>query len=328
MDFFKDGGEEAPMSVPRGYSVGLPSSLMFYEHGGLWEGFFTELGCRVISSGPTTREILDLGVGLCSNEACLPVKVFTGHAAKLAGEADYLFVPRYASMEKHEMTCPKFCGLPDMVRLSLQNQVRLLEVTVDYGKNPQKTDESLRTLAGKLGLDYKTVRKTFSDTVRHRLSSDTGAVLVAPGIENRRSVAVLGHPYMIYDELMSMGLISKLIRNRYQVLTPDSLTRAARREHEKLFRGRNFYEVGSDILGSAFAFLELPQVEGMVYLSPFACGVDSLVTEFIERRMQREKRHIPFLKVTVDEHTGEAGFDTRLEAFLDMLEDPLRVRMQ
>lgn len=326
MDYFKNSGEEAPVSAPPATTVGLPSSLMFYEHGGLWENFFIALGCRVISSGPTTREILDLGVGLCSNEVCLPVKVFTGHAAKLAKEADYLFIPRYESMEKHEMTCPKFCGLPDMVRLSLQNDVRLLEVTVDYGKNPQKTDESLRSVSRQLGINDQTVREVFARTVRSRLGADSGSGLIAPGIENRRSVAVLGHPYMIYDELMSMSLISKLTRNRYQVLTPDSLTRTERREHENLFRGRNFYEVGSDILGSAFAFLELPQVAGMVYLSPFACGVDSLVTEFIERRMQREKRHIPFLKVTIDEHTGEAGFDTRLEAFLDMLEDPLRAR--
>ncbi|MPM15153.1 hypothetical protein SDC9_61519 [bioreactor metagenome] len=326
MDFIMDNGEEVLIAAPLA-TVGLPSSLMFYEHGGLWEDFFTALGCRVISSGPTTREILDLGVSLCSNEACLPVKVFTGHAAKLAKETDFLFIPRYASMEKHEMTCPKFCGLPDMVRLSLQTEVKLLEITVDYGKSPQKTDESLRAVSRQLGIDEQTVREAFSRTVRGRLGADTGAGLIAPGIENRRSVAVLGHPYMIYDELMSMGLIAKLTRNRYQVLTPDSLTRAERREHENLFRGRNFYEVGSDILGSAFAFLELPQVEGLVYLSPFACGIDSLVTEFIERRMQREKRHIPFLKVTIDEHTGEAGFDTRLEAFLDMLEDPLRARM-
>jgi len=326
MGFFMSNEKEAPVGIPRGITVGMPSSLMFYKHGGLWENFFTALGCRVKKSGPTSREILDLGVSLCSNEACLPVKVFTGHAAKLAAEADFLFVPRYESMERHEMTCPKFCGLPDMVRMSLQNEVRLLEVTVDYGKNPKKTEESLRTVARELNLDDKKVREAFYGMVRYRLNTDTEAGLIEPGIKNRRSVAVLGHPYMIYDELLSMGLISKLTRRHYQVLTPDSLTRAVRREYVTLFKDRNFYEVGSDILGSTFAFLELPQVAGMVYLSPFACGIDSLVTEFIERRMQREKRHIPFLKVTIDEHTGEAGFDTRLEAFLDMLEDPLCVQ--
>ncbi|GAE90647.1 hypothetical protein [Acetivibrio straminisolvens] len=56
----------------------------------------------------------------------------------------------------------------------------------------------------------------------------------------------------------------------------------------------------------------------MIYLTPFACGVDAFVLEFIERRL-KEQYNMPLLKLTVDEHTGEAGFDTRLEAFLDMI---------
>ena len=46
--------------------------------------------------------------------------------------------------------------------------------------------------------------------------------------------------------------------------------------------------------------------------------VITLIIEFIERRIKKEST-MPFLKLTVDEHSGEAGFDTRLEAFLDMI---------
>ena len=35
------------------------------------------------------------------------------------------------------------------------------------------------------------------------------------------------------------------------------------------------------------------------------------------------RNEIPYMKLTIDEHTGEAGFDTRLEAFIDMLGDGL-----
>jgi predicted nucleotide-binding protein (sugar kinase/HSP70/actin superfamily) len=31
-------------------------------------------------------------------------------------------------------------------------------------------------------------------------------------------------------------------------------------------------------------------------------------------------KYFPFLTLKVDEHTGESGFDTRIEAFVDMLE--------
>lgn len=310
-----------PQKPTADITVGLPSSMMFYKHGCLWEDFFTKLGCHVKKSGPTNREIMDCGVGLCSSETCLPVKVFTGHVANLAKQVDYVFIPRYISMGQYDMDCPKFCGLPDMVRLNLHNDVNLLEVAIDYQAGTKRTEDSLHSISDKLGKDYETVRDTFLNSVKSKLDSDMKVGLIEPGIKDMRSIAVLGHPYMIYDELMSMDLISKLKQKNYQVLTPESLKRTVRRNHLTIYHNRQFYDVGNDILGSASAFLELPQVKGMIYLSPFSCGIDSLVTEFIERRLRQREKNMPFLKVTIDEHTGEAGFDTRLEAFLDMIEE-------
>ena len=52
-------------------------------------------------------------------------------------------------------------------------------------------------------------------------------------------------------------------------------------------------------------------------LTAFGCGPDSLMVERITRYAKRLKK--PLLNLTVDEHTGEAGFITRIEAFTDML---------
>jgi predicted nucleotide-binding protein (sugar kinase/HSP70/actin superfamily) len=46
--------------------------------------------------------------------------------------------------------------------------------------------------------------------------------------------------------------------------------------------------------------------------------VDSFVCDMIERRIRRLSS-IPFTVLTIDEHSGEAGMDTRLEAFIDMI---------
>jgi len=42
---------------------------------------------------------------------------------------------------------------------------------------------------------------------------------------------------------------------------------------------------------------------------------DSMIGEVIERKIKNK----PFMMITIDEHTGEAGMVTRLEAFCDML---------
>ena len=52
-------------------------------------------------------------------------------------------------------------------------------------------------------------------------------------------------------------------------------------------------------------------------MNSFGCGPDSLMIERITRRSKQFNK--PLLNLTIDEHTGEAGFITRLEAFVDML---------
>lgn len=299
-------------------TVGIPEGLMFFEHRLLWEDFFRRLGCRVVCSGHTTNRILTSGVELCCNETCLPVKAFTGHAASLLGKADFIFIPRYASVCRRERACPKLCGLPDEVRLSLKNKIRLLEVDVDFGKGAAKTRESLARLARELGIDRKTAEEAFSGAVKAGLTAEDSPNASPGGDRGAPVIAVLGHPYMVYDGLLSMDLISKLRSAGYRALTAYDLKRSERRRNAYPFLNSEFFETGLDILGGAQAFLGMPELAGMIYLTPFACGVDSLVTEFIDRRLHGG-RWVPFLKITVDEHSGEAGFDTRLEAFLDML---------
>lgn len=308
-------------------TVGIPEGLMIYEQKQLWENFFEGLGCHVVFSGHTTNHIMNSGIELCCNETCLPVKVFTGHAASLCEKADCIFIPRYASVCPHEKSCPKFCGLPDEVRISLNNKTKFLEIDMDFNRDPQKTQKSLDNLAGELGLHRKTVEDAFVSTVKCRLTSEISPNISCPYKQGVPVIAVLGHPYMIFDKLLSMNLIGKLQAAGYRVMTPYDVKRSVRRQNVSPFLSNSFFETGLDILGGAQALVNLPELVGMVYLSPFACGIDSLVLEIIEHKI-RNGRQIPFLKITIDEHSGEAGFDTRIEAFLDMLPNSKDIRKE
>ena len=72
-----------------------------------------------------------------------------------------------------------------------------------------------------------------------------------------------------------------------------------------------------DMTGSAGHYLKDNKVDGVITLTAFGCGPDSLMVERITRKAKRFNK--PLLNITIDEHTGEAGFITRLEAFVDML---------
>ena len=99
--------------------VGIPKGLLYCKYHPFFRTFFQNLGAEVIESEETNQEIMNLGVKVCVDEACLPVKVYHGHVATLKDQCDLLVIPRIMGIYKQEYICPKFCGLPEMVAHSI-----------------------------------------------------------------------------------------------------------------------------------------------------------------------------------------------------------------
>lgn len=59
------------------------------------------------------------------------------------------------------------------------------------------------------------------------------------------------------------------------------------------------------------------KVDGVVHLSPFNC-IPEIVSQCILPKVSKQE-NIPVISLIIDEHTGKAGFITRLEAFVDLL---------
>ena len=56
-------------------------------------------------------------------------------------------------------------------------------------------------------------------------------------------------------------------------------------------------------------------MDGIILLSAFPCGPDSMVNELIARRVKR----VPMLNLVLDSQSGTAGIETRLESFIDII---------
>lgn len=129
---------------------------------------------------------------------------------------------------------------------------------------------------------------------------------------------MIGHPYNVYDRHVSMDLLSKLEKCGAEAITiemvdEEDINRQAARLKKPMFwnYGRNAYGAAMHLAGSGM-------VDGFICVTSFGCGIDSFVNDLVERRI-RNGYTIPFITMTIDEHSGEAGFNTRLEAFIDML---------
>ena len=84
-------------------------------------------------------------------------------------------------------------------------------------------------------------------------------------------------------------------------------------------RGYLHASVGGHGLDSVAQTVKLAEqkFDGIVHILPFTC-MPEIIAQSILPRVAADYQ-TPVLSLVVDEHTGEAGFQTRLEAFVDLL---------
>ncbi len=75
--------------------------------------------------------------------------------------------------------------------------------------------------------------------------------------------------------------------------------------------------LGGHGLESAVHLIEASDYDGVIHLSPFGCMPEVSVRPILNRIAKDKK--INFLSLSLDEQTGKAGLETRLEAFVDMI---------
>jgi len=318
--------------------VGIPRALLFYFYYPLWRAFFTELDVQVVVSPETNKRILDAGLRTALGEACLPVKLFFGHVLELSDKVDYLFVPRLISVEHKEYICPKFMGLSDMLRARLANLPPIIDIALDVsGRRGLDWPHFFEKVGSIFTRDRHLIKRAYCSALeadknfRRLLNSGLlppEAMDAADGISEAAATSVaspgflkiglLGHPYNLYDSYISMNLIGKMRQMGASVVTAASVPDDLIDSQTKRLPKRLFWTLGKQMIGTAFTFFENEHLDGVIYLTSFGCGPESLVGELVER-WAKHRANLPFMMLTIDEHTGEAGMVTRLEAFTEMI---------
>lgn len=302
--------------------VGVPRGLLFHEYGALMLEFLRQCDARTMLSPVTNKQILQAGLEICVDEACLPVKAFFGHVAYLAGKVDALFVPRFVSIERGAFICPKLMGLPDMIRARVPGAPRIVDPCIDLSRGLGTTVRSIAQLGPALCVSRGRVATALARSMRmtfRRAGRRPGDGLERAGIDTIR-IGVLGHDYNLNDPYISLDLINKIRRLGAAPVTAGSYSHreTAGWERQRARRGakRLFWTYGRRLLGVASRWLDTGEVDGVVHLMSFGCGPESFIAEVIQYEAS-ERNCTPLLCINIDEHSAEAGLSTRLEAFID-----------
>jgi predicted nucleotide-binding protein (sugar kinase/HSP70/actin superfamily) len=336
--------------------LGIPRALMFYRYFPFWHTFFKRLGWKVmVSDGIRQKEKI-----IYFEDSCLPMKLLITHANQLKEKVDHLFIPRFVSLHRTYIMCPKFRGAPDIVRLATEGKVSVIDETIDLRKGGVSLLQSFLKIGKRLGASRQESKKAFREAEQsfskfqkgwtdriNRLPSkqlfqmdiptpappkispplvggDEGEGGLKGGgkeIGFSLRVAFVGHPYNLFDIDINKDLLALTKSFRMEIITSDSLSEKEMDREVSGLSKEIYWSSGREIVGSLFHFLS-GGVDGVVFLTSFKCGIDALLQEFIKRRLKvRGGSSIPLLILSLDEHTGREGLTTRLEAFRDVVEE-------
>jgi len=298
-------------------TIGIPKALIYWKRPYFWESFFENLGFEILLSPKTNKEIVEIGVKVADPETCFSNKVYFGHLIWLDGKCDLIFVPRLKATEGKLEYCPKFFGLPDLSKILIKTPI----LTETFDERKEKFEKTLARLGKKLKKRIKEVegatKKAFfkEKEIKEKEEQDFLEKIKS----QKPKIVLISHPYNLYDEYVNLRMKEKLEKLGAESIFIDEVPISVNQhsnQRESTSTIKFHWEFGKEIMEKIEEILKYP-INGAIQISSFACGCDAVLKEFVEKEFKTKK--IPFLYLMIDEHTGEAGFQTRLEAFIDTL---------
>ncbi len=297
-------------------TIGIPKALLYFKYHIFWKNFFQNLGCSVVVSDDTNKEILLKGSQLSVDESCLSLKIFIGHIDNLISKkVEYIFIPRIVCLHSGEKLCVKFMALNDIVSNIFDN-VKILEYTIDH-QLFQFEFWGMIKIAKKLGFNFfKAIKSYFLAKRKEREYFEEKLRKQRKILDNRNGkirILIVSHPYTTYDNLIGKPIIKILESQNVQIIYSDIVDKKKARIVSKNISNDLYWTYNKELLGAIEIYKK--EIDGIVFLMVFPCGPDSLVVNLCQNKIT----DIPIMVLTLDELQGEAGLKTRLESFVDIL---------
>lgn len=292
--------------------VGIPRAMLYHEFGNLWTDFFQNLGIPVTISNETNQQILDRGTMLAIDESCLPLKIYLGHVESLLPKCTHIFIPRIAGYHPGFFLCAKFAGLPDIVRNTFNISSGQLIAPNIENKSLVTELKAIHTTCQALG-----VSKTSGYLAYQQAKKSWKSDLTCPA--SGPKIAVIGHSYLLSDAFFCRDILNTLAERGIETITPEHIPSKILYQESATSQSDIYWQLSAKIDGAVRIFSRQPDIRGIIIVSSFGCGPDSLLNEYVEHHILKNSGK-PYIIFNLDEHTGSAGIITRMEAFLDLMD--------
>jgi predicted CoA-substrate-specific enzyme activase len=299
--------------------MGLALTSLNLELAPLWATFLDELGFEPVSSGKTTARMLEIGATGLPAEVCLPLKLAGGHVRQLAERGiERVFMPAVMEFPRavgDDLThsCLFAQSVSDMLRLDSSLPVLAPQVCLS---DEDGIKEAVSELSEALELPTDRVARALRQAMQVQQSFRKLRITAgkqALDSDFSRAVVIIGKPYNCYDPYVNLDLARHLDRLGLPAIPFDMLP-LDQIDLDERWRVLPWYFNRDHIRA-----IELAAKDERLFplvATNFGCGPDAFTLKHIEEMVS----HKPRLVLEFDEHRGEAGMITRLEAFADEIE--------
>jgi predicted CoA-substrate-specific enzyme activase len=329
---FNKYGTTAPgdQSRARG-SIAFNRSFLVNSYFPLYSNFFAALGFDIVMPDSPSQQ----GIDRQNASFCYPVELAHGFFyALLNADAPpkYIFLPHFKAVpgesdsrtSDQSQVCPLVQGETFYLQTTFRKEIdalkrkgtRLLAPLIDLSIDLADARGPLVKTARKMGISSREAKRAFDRALEQQKNClaemkaiGRQALAALEDDPEKYAVVLFARPYNGFVEEAHMGIPHKFASRGIQVMPLDFLD--VEEEHSKRHM---YWGMGKLIMKASRIVQRHPQLFG-TYITNFSCGPDSFVVGYFRDIMGRK----PSLTLELDSHTADAGLETRVEAFLDIV---------
>ncbi len=304
-------------------TIGIMRSFLTHSLAPLYTNFFSELGLKVIVADAIDPQ----GIARIEAAFCLPVEISHGSFLNLLNKKlDYIFLPHImelpaAAKKTYSKTCVFVQGEPYYLKTTFRNEIeqsdtKILTPIIDMNEGYAKAKNTFINLAKNLKLARK-ARHAFKLALHKQLQFEqelikkygNQALADLDANPDKFAIILLGRPYNAFTDDANMGIPHKVASRGVTIIPFDMLDTTPYPVDKKLY-----WSMGQKIMQTAQLIKQRENLFGF-YITNFSCGPDSFILAYFRNLMGMK----PSLTLELDQHTADAGIDTRIEAALSIM---------
>jgi predicted CoA-substrate-specific enzyme activase len=315
--------------------IGINKSLLIHQLFPLYYNFFANLGCKVIVPTKVNEESFNRQ----TSSFCFPAQVAIGLFDNLTEmNPDFYFMPHLEEMfvtggidrKEFSATCIFTQGEGLWIKQLFKDknlEGKIIAPTINFSRGFESATKDFVKIARGLGFgaaeaesayhaaiathrEYRAERKAIGRQILEELAK-------SPEVS---AYVLFGPPHNALTDETNKG-IPKKFASRGRMIIPFDMLPTETEKMEDPHDDYMHWEMGQKIIRGAQIVKKNPQLFG-VYITNFLCAMDSLLVTYFRKIMGTK----PSLTLEIDGHTADAGVDTRIEAFLDVVKNYLEVQ--